>query len=124
MKVLSESELQRKVGEFVDREVIYCVSHLVTDLSNVWHDAPNFINEQIIELWQGPPVEDEEDEYEEVFEHWIVSDWLADKLIAKGETVVKDFHGLTIWGRCCTGQAILLDGVIREIYLELQEGLQ
>ena len=117
MKVLSESELQRKVGEFVDREVIYCVSHLVTDLSNIEQD-----NEQILELWKGPPVEDEEDEYEEVFEHWIVSDWLADKLIAKGETVVKDFHGLTIWGRCCSGQAILLDYVIRDIYLRLQEG--
>lgn len=119
MKVLSESELQRKVGEFVDREVIYCVSGLVADLCNIEH-----YNEEVWQLLQGPPVEDEEDEYEEVFEHWIVSDWLADKLIAKGETVVKDFHGLTIWGRCCTGQAILLDGVIREIYLELQEGLQ
>ena len=55
----------------------------------------------------------------EVFEHWIVSDWLADKLIAKGETVVKDYMGLTIWGRTTSGQAISLDYVIQQIYQEL-----
>ena len=55
----------------------------------------------------------------EVFEHWLVSDWLADKLISKGETVVKDYMGLTIWGRTTSGQAISLDYVIQQIYQEL-----
>jgi hypothetical protein len=55
----------------------------------------------------------------EVLEHWLVSDWLADKLIAKGETVVKDYMGLTIWGRTTSGQAISLDYVIQQIYQEL-----
>jgi hypothetical protein len=40
----------------------------------------------------------------EVFEHWIVSDWLADKLAEKGEKVDKDFAGLTVWARTTTGQ--------------------
>ena len=57
----------------------------------------------------------------EAYEHWIVSDWLADKLEAMGEMVLKDFHGLTIWGRCTTGQAIHMDGVICRIYNELHE---
>lgn len=51
----------------------------------------------------------------EVFEHWAVSDWLADKLEAQGETVDRDFAGLTVWARTTTGQAIMLDGVIRDI---------
>jgi len=55
----------------------------------------------------------------EVFEHWIVSDWLADKLEAKGERIDRDFAGLTIWGRTTTGQAIALDGVIEEIHADL-----
>lgn len=55
----------------------------------------------------------------EAFEHWIVSDWFADKLEAKGEMILKDFHGLTIWGRCTTGQAIHMDGVMCRIYDEL-----
>lgn len=52
----------------------------------------------------------------EVYEHWIVSGWLADKLEAAGERVDKDFVGLCVWGRTCTGQGIAMDRVICEIY--------
>ncbi len=55
----------------------------------------------------------------DVFEHWIVSDWLADKLESKGEKVDRDFAGLTIWARTTTGQAIYCDSVIEEIAAEL-----
>lgn len=51
----------------------------------------------------------------EVFEHWIVSDWLAEKLAARGEKTDKDFAGLTIWARTTTGQAISMDSVIADI---------
>jgi hypothetical protein len=51
----------------------------------------------------------------EVFEHWAVSNWLAEKLIANGETV-RDFGGLNIWLRTTTGQAISIDRVICDIY--------
>ena len=56
---------------------------------------------------------------QEIFEHWIVTSWLADKLEAKGETVVRDFYGLTVYCRPCTGQALHCDHVIQEIYNEL-----
>lgn len=55
----------------------------------------------------------------EIFEHWIVSDWLADKLEAKGEKVDKDFAGLTIWARTTTGQGIASDSVIEAITADL-----
>jgi len=58
-------------------------------------------------------------EPEEALEHWIVSDWLADKLEAYGELITKDFLGLTIWGRTCSGQAIMLDWVISKICNDL-----
>ena len=54
----------------------------------------------------------------EVFEHWAVTDWFADKLEAAGEKVDKDFAGLCIWARTTTGQAIYADGVIERIYAE------
>lgn len=57
----------------------------------------------------------------EVYEHWIVSDWLADKLIEKGEKVDKDFAGLIIWARTTTGQAIYCDGVIEQITEEVNK---
>ncbi len=55
----------------------------------------------------------------EVYEHWIVSRWLADKLKAKGEAVNTNICGLVIWGRTTTGQAISMDWVIGKIYEEL-----
>lgn len=51
----------------------------------------------------------------DVFEHWIVSDWPADKLVAEGEKVDRDFAGMTVWARTTTGQAIYADGVIERI---------
>lgn len=56
----------------------------------------------------------------EVYEHWIVSDYLADKLEAHGERVLRDFFGLTIWGRTTTGQAIYMDGAISVICAEME----
>lgn len=57
----------------------------------------------------------------EVFEHWIVSDWLAEKLAAKGEKVDTDFAGLTVWARTTTGQGIASDSVIQDIVADLNK---
>jgi hypothetical protein len=54
----------------------------------------------------------------EVFEHWAVSDWLADKLEAKGEKIGRDFAGMTVWARTTTGQSIAADEVIQAIVSE------
>lgn len=51
----------------------------------------------------------------EIYEHWLVSDWLASKLEERGESVVRDALGLTVWGRATTGQAIYMDAIIQDI---------
>ena len=51
----------------------------------------------------------------EVFEHWIVSNWLANRLDEHGEKVDRDFAGLAIWARTTTGQGIASDFVIQQI---------
>ena len=56
----------------------------------------------------------------DALEHWLVSDWLADNLEAAGEMIIRDFMGLTIWGRRTSGQAISIDYVICKIYNEMQ----
>ena len=48
----------------------------------------------------------------EVLEHWIVSGWLAEKLIESDEIVDADFAGLSIWSRRTAGQPIECDDVI------------
>lgn len=75
-------------------------------ISEEIEDYPAFCNEHEI---------DTDDFENEVYEHWIVSSWLARKLSERGHVVCNDFMGLTIWGRCCTGQAIYMDGVIEDI---------
>lgn len=56
----------------------------------------------------------------EVYEHWAVSQWLADKLEGKGERIDRDFAGLIVWARTTTGQAISIDAVIVEIVADLE----
>jgi hypothetical protein len=55
----------------------------------------------------------------EVYEHWAVSTWLAEKLQAAGERVGTDFAGLNVWARTTTGQAISMDAVIELITREM-----
>lgn len=55
----------------------------------------------------------------EVFEHWIVSDWLAEQLAERGEKVDTDFAGMTVWARTTTGQGIASDSVIEAIAADM-----
>ena len=66
-------------------------------------DINDFCNEFNIEPYQS-----------ETLEYWVVSSWFADQLKDHNENV-QEILGLTIWGRTCTGQAILLDWVISKI---------
>lgn len=63
--------------------------------------------------------EDIEPHSHDVFEHWSVTEWLADRLQAKGEKLDRDFAGLIVWARTTTGQQIVLDAVIQEIAADL-----
>ena len=58
----------------------------------------------------------------EVFEHWFITEWLADKLEAKGEKVDRDFGGLCVWARTTSGQGIASDYVIEQIYSDTVKG--
>lgn len=157
---------EREISSFVSREVIYCVSSLVSTLASIasefgkvsdgnsyddimeicvqddWESParengwekdqqgqiykPHKKNETTVDCefaddWREACEQDNLDPYTvEAYEHWIVSNWLAAKLEAKGEMIGRDICGLTIWGRTTTGQAISMDGVIQEIYKELQ----
>jgi hypothetical protein len=81
-----------------------------TDIANA--DAPpRFCNAQEACEFDGIEPYDRE-----VFEHWTVSTWFAEKLIEQGEKVGIDFAGLNVWARTTTGQQISADGVIERIY--------
>lgn len=65
-------------------------------------------------------IENLESEPQEIFEWWIVSDWLKDELLKRGEPILEsDEYWLNLWGRTTSGQAISMDGVIRQIMKDL-----
>ena len=83
-------------------------------------DSEGTIDPTMDDAWRRVcEIDDIEPYQREVFEHWIVSDWLADKLAEHGEKVDKDFAGLTVWARTTTGQAIYADHVIEAITAEV-----
>ena len=162
---LTSNTMTITIQEFVQREILVCVSSLIYTLNTEgkldeeywnllesidWDEAQSAIEENNCvlkhedNLWG---VYDEEAEYytidpkhdtkhqaseeyfndvgwdlheynREVYEHWLVTSYLGEKLKNKGETV-EDFYGLTVWGRTTTGMAIAYDCVIKEIYKDL-----
>lgn len=93
--------------EYLDSDTL---QHLRDKICEEIDDYQAFCNEHDVDT----------SDYEfEVYEHWIVSVWLARKLKERGHVVCDDFMGLTIWGRACTGQAIYMDSSIEGICNEL-----
>jgi len=56
---------------------------------------------------------------QEIFEWWIISEYLYRKLKGRGYCVL-EWGNNYYWGRCTTGQAILLDYVISSICEEME----
>ena len=46
--------------------------------------------------------------------------WLAEKFAERGEVIYDGVDG-PVWGRCCTGQSITMDCIVRDIVREYGE---
>lgn len=66
-------------------------------------------------------------EFVEALQHWLVSDWLADELEAVGALVARDVMGFEVWGRTECGQGLTKDSdlqaVARNVTRRLHEAL-
>lgn len=122
-KQLTEIERQERNGQFVANNVYYCQSILVDGLLQEgvfnFEDIENFYipyeQAKIDGLIDEDVKEEEYDpEAQEIYEWWLVSDWMLRKLRKLGEPILSNDYG-DWWGRCCTGQAIKLDIVIDRI---------
>lgn len=105
--LLEENSLTDEKDElFVRHEIIDCI------MNDEDFDFSEYANDNNLDY-----------DYIEAYEFWNVSDFLGRKLREQGETVV-DILDFTVWARCTTGQAILLDGVISRIAedMEILEG--
>lgn len=59
---------------------------------------------------------DADDYRPEVMEHWAIDNDLARALKNQGESVV-ELAGFKIWGRCTTGQSVVLDHCVQQTYI-------
>ena len=81
-------------------------------------DTQEYVKDQCVRYHSNilQEIQDNEGLYHEIYEHWFVSTWLANKLKAYGEAIIDhDALDMPVWGRCTTGQSIALDYVIQEI---------
>ncbi len=52
---------------------------------------------------------------QEIYEWWLISPWFSKKLLIEGQPILENEFGFW-WGRCATGQAIMMDNIIEKIY--------
>ena len=126
----SAIEIDNYWGEFLEEVIIPKLGQLGDDLDD-WLDADPERDEKFRELvferlYKNSDMEelcreldvDTDDFRGDIYEHWLISDWLARKLKERGETT-GELCGLTVWGRGTTGQSICLDRVIQNLAIEL-----
>ena len=112
MNNLNLVENQNILTEFVNSNVFADVTDVVVYiLSTSLNDVNAPFNYEDIENCYI------DDLYVEVMEWWQVSPMLCKKLEEKGEAVISHMN---YWGRCTTGQRIMLDEVIEEIAEDLE----
>ena len=126
---------------YVKNEVLACQTSLIDDMLC----EPFMDNDEIVNLFEpccpdcGETVayqddetvvncpgcrmtmlpDDVEREPQEIFEWWLVSQWLADNLKAIGEPVLDNDYG-TWWGRTVTGQSMELDGTLQSLWRSVE----
>ena len=55
------------------------------------------------------------EDYIEALQHWIVSDWLAEKIIDVGGMAATDICGFAIWGRSECGLGLDMDSTLKAV---------
>ena len=123
---VDQSVLQDIAGQLVSNHVYACQSMLVHELmQNETISIDQYENllmsDERIKEYHGVKTDEEVEEIRndgsdinEVYEHWLVSDWLLTKLKEQEEPILETDNE-TWWGRTCTGQSIKLDYNIQEL---------
>ena len=126
---VDQSILQDIASQLVSNNVYACQSMLVNELMEksilTCDDYENFfMSESKIKEYHNVTTDEEVQELRdngsdinEVYEHWLISDWLLDKLREQEEPILETDYAVW-WGRTCSGQAICLDHVIQKIAYE------
>ena len=123
---IESGTMQDITRKFIDNHIIYNQSYLVSELMSkeviLLEDYINFYkSDETIKSEYDVKTEEEIQEirdngedHQEVFEHWLCSDWFISQMKKQDEPILEtDLE--TWWGRTCTGQSIYLDHNIQEL---------
>ena len=123
---IESGTMQDITRKFIDNHIIYNQSYLVSELMSkeviLLEDYINFYkSDETIKSEYDVKTEEEIQEirdngedHQEVFEHWLCSDWFINQMKNQDEPILETDLG-TWWGRTCTGQSIYLDYNIQEL---------
>jgi len=132
-KIDANSTINQNIKrQFVEREVLTCFSYEMNevlkaglvnyeDIENLYLDCEKYYKDYGYESPEA--MQDDGADIQEIYEWWIVSEFLYRKLKERGFPVL-EWGNNYYWGRTTTGQAILLDNVITKICqdMEILEG--
>ncbi len=140
--MLTIQQRENKLDEFVNREIFACQSALINeafkgelftldDVENLYRPFDGKLIDPAIcvrcqdafgcldsETGKCESCFEDNQQPQEIFEWWLVSQWLGMKLLMNGEPIINNDYGIW-WGRTTTGQAISMDYIIQEIYDDL-----
>jgi hypothetical protein len=123
---IESGTMQDITRKFIDNHIIYNQSYLVSELMSkeviLLEDYINFYkSDETIKSEYDVKTEEEIQEirdngedHQEVFEHWLCSDWFINQMKNQDKPILETDLG-TWWGRTCTGQAIYLDYNVQEL---------
>lgn len=135
-------EREEALEKFIEKEIYACQSSLVEDafdkhffsiddLENMYKPFDGKLssssecvrcksNFQLLDSETGECEScfGENQQTQEIYEWWLISPWLSKKLLIEGQPVLDNDYGIW-WGRGVTGQAIMMDCVIQQIYDEV-----
>ena len=95
-KTAKDMTTQQIVNDLILYEQSYVINELLRVNDALWDTIANT------------------EEYDEVFEWWLVTPYMAELLKENGEVIFSDYDCYW-WGRTTTGQALYMDWVIQEI---------
>ncbi len=112
-----KEELQEKINELQEQRDN--LDEDAYDTEELYDEACEEIESQISEL-EDEITELENQALPEIASWYVVTDFLARKLIEHGECVIKNEYASDYWGRCCGGQMCYMDGIFARICEELE----
>tara|TARA_R100000234_G_C4973001_1_gene167165 strand:- start:375 stop:824 length:450 start_codon:yes stop_codon:yes gene_type:complete len=126
---IESGTMQDITRQFINKHIYACQSYLVSELMskeviqledyiNFYKSDETIKSEYNVKTKEEiQEIRDNGEDQQEVFEHWLCSDWLIERLKEQNEPILEtDLE--TWWGRTCTGQSIYLDHNIQELAYE------